>query len=196
MSVERRDQQEALRHCLSSVLPSNLCSAYLAPNIKIMPLSWDVGKLSPSTSCLTADYGKTFTSTSQLPKHCVALLIHPKNELPAFAGLHTNMLPNLPGAASLCGECWPVLPIAAEAGRHKPALIQEPAGQNTHQNFQTSFNLFLKMNLHQAATAYSGKPGHLQLKERPWSQWKKSRQVLSSTALNYWCNRLRSFKRQ
>lgn len=40
------------------------------------------------------------------PEHWVALLIlHPKSELPDFAGLHSNMLPSLPGAASLHGKC-------------------------------------------------------------------------------------------
>lgn len=147
MSVERRDQREALS--FQSPAP-NRCSPCLAPNIKFVPLSWDVGKLSPSISCLTADYRETCTSTSQLPKRWVALLINPKSELPAFPGLCTNMLPPLPGAALLCGgRCSSVLSLATEAGRHKSALIQEPASQNPHQNLQTAFNSLLKMNLYQ-----------------------------------------------
>ena len=115
-----------------------------------MPLSWDVDKPSPSISCLTAHSRETYTSTSELPKHWVALLVHPESKLPAFPRLCTNKLPVLPGDAPLHGGgCWPVLPLATEAGRHKPPLIQEPASQKPHQNLQTTFNLFLKMNLYQ-----------------------------------------------
>lgn len=56
-----------------------------------------MGTLSPSISCLTADYRETYTSTSQLPEHWfVLLLVNPKSELPVFPGLPSNMLPTLP----------------------------------------------------------------------------------------------------
>lgn len=106
-----------------------------------------MGKLSRSISSLTAGYRETQTSTSQLPK---LFFFIQKNELPAFPRLCTNMLSTLPGAAPLHGgACWPVLPLAAEAGRHKPPLVQEPASQNPHQNLLRTFNLFLKTNLYQ-----------------------------------------------
>lgn len=128
--MERKDQWT---HCLSSALPSNICSPYLA-QILTTHLFVELWSSCPQAfHTFTADYRETYTTTSQFLKNWAALLFdHPKSKISAFPGLCMNMLPDPPTAVLLhSGGWWPVLPLATDTGRHKPALIQELAGTCT-----------------------------------------------------------------
>lgn len=103
--------------------------------------------LSPGISCLTAAWREISASSAAKALDCSSRVL-PKGELPAFPGPGSNMLPTLPGAVPLHGgSCWPVLPLARRAW--KTWASSDPAWQNPHQNLQTTFSLFLKMDVYQ-----------------------------------------------